>query len=385
MQKRKYGKLGFDVSAFGMGCMRLPTIVDSEGKAQVDKEKAFEMIHYAADNGVNYFDTAYGYHGQTSESVLGEALEIGGRRSKVKIATKQPFAAMTTQDDIRRNLENTLKKLRTDHIDVYLIHNIQKGTWDEIKRRKVIEEYEKFKAEGLIGAIAFSYHGELPTFRDIMNYYDFGMCQIQQNLLDVDKEVTEEAIQLAGEKGTALVIMEPLRGGNLASAPTRVKKLYENYPTQRSHVDWAFRHLLNYPEVSCILSGTTTLEQLKDNIRIFSAPDAIPGCLTAEDKALLGKVKASYESVVTIPCTGCNYCMPCPQNVDIPGIFSRFNDATMFESFDPSRRTYMFLTRAGKDATGCVECGLCEAQCPQHIDIINQLKMAHEPLKGWAE
>jgi predicted aldo/keto reductase-like oxidoreductase len=243
MQYRNYGKLGYQVSAFGMGCMRLPRIIKDD-KATVDREKAYELIRYAADNGVNYFDTAYGYHNMTSEEVLGEALE-GGRREKVKIATKQPFGVMTTQADIRKNLEATLKKLRTSYIDVYLIHNINAGCWEGIKQRKIIEEFEQFRSEGLIRAIAFSYHGTLPGFSEVLRFYDWGMCQIQQNLIDVDREATAEGIRLAGEKGCALVIMEPIRGGSLAFPPPAVKAIYDEYPQKRNAVEWAFRHLIN--------------------------------------------------------------------------------------------------------------------------------------------
>ncbi len=384
MQYRPYGKLGYEVSALGMGCMRLPRKADAEGKMSVDLEKAFEMIRYAADNGVNYFDTAMTYHNMHSEAVLGEALD-GGRREKVKIATKQPFGQMATQGDIRRNLENTLKKLRTDYLDVYLIHNIQAPQWDEIKQRKIIEEYEKFRSEGLIRAIGFSYHGELPGFRDVLYFYDWGMCQVQQNLLDVDQEVTQEAIVLAGKKGCALVIMEPLRGGGLVTPPASVKALYDAYPVKRSGLEWAFAHLINYPEVSTILSGMTTLEQLKENIELFSRPDMVPGCLSAEDKALLGRVKEAYESLAVIPCTACEYCLPCPQGVNIPGVFARYNEGAMFDNFAQPQRSYMFMERAKGSADYCVKCGACEEKCPQHIAIMEQLEVAHDRLKGWVE
>ncbi|MDR2515192.1 MAG: aldo/keto reductase [Christensenellaceae bacterium] len=385
MNLRKYGKkLGYEVSALGLGCMRLPRKTDAEGKMIVDREKAYELIRYAAQNGINYFDTAYGYHNQTSEEVLGEALE-GGLREKVKIATKQPFNVMTTQGDIRRNLENTLKKLRTDYIDVYLIHNIQAPFWDEIKRRKVIEEYEKFRAEGLIRGIAFSYHGEFPCFKDVLSFYDWDMAQIQQNLVDIDHEATEEAIRMAGEKGTAMVIMEPLRGGGLALPPAPVKKIYDEVAPGRSGVEWAFRHLLNYPEVSTILSGMTTMEQLKENIAIFSKPDAVAGCLSAAEKQALLRAKTTYESMTAVPCTGCEYCLPCPQGVSIPGVFSGYNEGFMFENFAQPQRSYMFMTRRGADASKCVECGACEAKCPQQIAIVAELKKAHAKLSGWVE
>jgi predicted aldo/keto reductase-like oxidoreductase len=392
MQYRQFGKLGYEVSAFGMGCMRLPRILKGD-HAEVDREKAWEMIRYAADHGVTYFDTAYGYHSKTSEEVLGEALE-GGRRERVKIATKQPFGVMrdlssgggkTLPENARRNLEATLKKLRTSFIDVYLIHNIGAGDWEEIKRSKVIEEYEKFRAEGLIGAIAFSYHGDYAGFKPVLDYYDWGMCQIQQNLIDVDREATEQAIRDAGKKGCALVIMEPLRGGNLAVPPAPVKAIYDSYREKRGAVEWAFRHVLNYPEVSTILSGVSTLEQLKDNIGIFSKPEAAANSLSDEEKRLIVRVREQYLALKSVPCTACEYCLPCPQGVNIPQVFGKYNDGLMFGTFEPSRRTYMFQVRAKQDASLCVGCGACEKKCPQHIGIIKELKAAHERLKGWVE
>jgi predicted aldo/keto reductase-like oxidoreductase len=385
MQYRNYGKLGFKVSALGMGCMRLPRLYkEGQEHADVDVEKAVEIIRYAVDHGINYFDSAFAYHNKTSESVLGQALD-GGYRQRVKIATKQPFAVMKTQDDIRRNLEDTLKKLRTDYIDVYMIHNIQSGNWEQTKQRKVLEEYEKFRQEGLIGAIGFSYHGKFETFKNVLDYYDWDMCQIQQNMLDVDREATEQGIKIAGQKGCALVIMEPLRGGGLTGAPDSVKKIYDTYPEKRSPVEWAFRHLVNYPQVSCILSGMTTLEQLKDNIALFSKPDFVPGCLTEQEKTILKQAKTAYEALKSIPCTACEYCMPCPHGVNIPLVFFKYNECAMFGITDQPRRSYMLAKRLKRDASLCVACGLCETKCPQHIDIINQLKIAHEALDGWIE
>jgi predicted aldo/keto reductase-like oxidoreductase len=394
MQYRNYGKLGYQVSALGLGCMRLPRIYrEGSNTAEVDREKAYEIIRYAADHGINYFDTAYGYHNRTSEEVLGEALE-GGRREKVKIVTKQPFPVMTDlksgggktiHENARRNLENTLKKLRTSYLDVYLIHNIQTSTWEDTKKNKIIEEYEKFRAEGLIRAIGFSYHGKLPGFKEVLEFYDWGMCQIQQNLLDVNNEATAEGVRLAGKKGCALVVMEPLRGGGLASPPPAVKALFNEHPVKRSAVEWAFRHILNYPEVSTVLSGLTTMEQLKEDIEIFSKPDAVPNCLSGEEKEIINRVRAKYESMVSIPCTACEYCLPCPKGVNIPGVFSKFNEGAMFGSYSQPQRSYLFQTRSGQDASLCAACGACEKKCPQHIGIIKELKTAHEALKGWVE
>jgi predicted aldo/keto reductase-like oxidoreductase len=383
MQYRNYGALGYQVSAFGMGCMRLPRIV-ANNEAVVDREKAYEMIRYAADHGVTYFDTAYGYHNMTSEEVLGEALE-GGRRERVKIATKQPFGVMKTQADIRKNLEATLTKLRTSYIDVYLIHNINQGCWEDIKKRKIIEEYERFRAEGMIKAIGFSYHGQYPCFKEVLDFYDWGMCQIQQNLIDVEREATEEGIRAAGKKGCALVIMEPIRGGNLAVPPAPVQAIYDEFPVKRGAVEWAFRHVLNYPEVSTVLSGVSTMEQLQEDIAIFSKPDAVAGCLSDAEQQIIARVREKYASLASIPCTGCEYCLPCPQGVNIPQTFSKYNDGVMFGTFEPARRSYYFQVKFKSDASLCVGCGACEQKCPQRIAIVTELQAAHERLKGWVE
>ncbi|MCL1988921.1 MAG: aldo/keto reductase [Firmicutes bacterium] len=385
MQYRNFGKLGFEVSLLGMGCMRLPFIDENDGSKGVDRDKAYELIKYAVDNGVTYFDTAYGYHATDSEAVLGEALQDGGRRQKVKIATKQPFGVMATQADIRRNLENTLKKLRTDYIDIYLLHCIMQPTWDEIQKREIFAEFEKFKAEGLIKHIGFSYHGQYPTFKEVVERYPWEMCLVQQNLLDVNREATEQAIYTAHKHDLAVVIMEPLRGGGLTKAPQVVADLYDNFPIKRTPTEWAFRHLANYPEVSAMISGMSTLEQLKENLAMFSQEDMKPNCLSEDEKKLIVAAREGYESIVTIPCTGCNYCVPCPHGVEIPRAFALYNDAHRFGHFDQPRRSYMFTRRAKHDASFCTSCGVCLPKCPQEIDIPKQLQVAHAALDGWEE
>ncbi|MGE4485205.1 MAG: aldo/keto reductase [Oscillospiraceae bacterium] len=384
MNYRTYGKLGYEVSTLGLGCMRLPRTYDGSNKAEVDREKAYEIIRYAAAHGINYFDTALTYHNGDSENVLGEALE-GGLREKVKIATKQPFANMKPNGGPRKNLEETLKKLRTDHIDIYLIHNIQAKDWEDIKRAKVYDEYLKFREEGLIKAIGCSIHGDFPHFKNVIGEYPWDMVQIQQNIIDSDKEVTEEAIKLAGKIGCALVIMEPLRGGGLANAPRKVREIYDSYPVKRPAYEWAFRHVANYPQVSCILSGMTTLDQLKQNIEIFSMPDMVPRCLTETEKTIIEEAKSAYKSLAAIPCTGCEYCMPCPKGVNIPRTFATYNAGIMFEDFDQPKRSYMYQSKYSEGADNCVACHACEKKCPQNLDIVNNLKTAHNALRGWIE
>ena len=383
MQYRNLGKTGFKTSLLGLGCMRLP-FVDGDGSKGVDIESAYELIRYAAANGINYFDTAMGYHGRESEAILGEAL-AGGLREKVWITTKQPPWEMHDKATIRRNLENTLKKLRTDYIDMYFLHRITPETWANIQKREIFAEFERFKAEGLIRHIGFSYHGNYETFPDVLARYPWEMCMVQHNLLDVNREVTEKGISLAGEHGIALAIMEPLRGGGLCYAPEPVKVAYDSYDIQRTPTEWAFRYLADRPEISVITSGMSSMEQLKENIAIFSQPDMTPGCLSDAEKAVIAKARQGYESIVTIPCTGCDYCVPCQAGVQIPSIFGLYNDAHRFGHYDQPRRAYWFAKNAKSDARQCINCGVCVPKCPQLIDIPKQLQAAHEMLDGWAE
>jgi predicted aldo/keto reductase-like oxidoreductase len=270
-------------------------------------------------------------------------------------------------------------------VDVYLIHGIGPGSWEEARDRKIPEEYEQFRREGMIRSIGFSYHGNFEHFKQVVNARDWDMCQVQQNLLDREREVTDQVYEFIGENSVALVIMEPLRGGGLANAPAKVQEIYDTYPIKHTPAEWAFRYLISRPEVSAILSGMTTLEQLKENIAIFSKPDAIPRCMSGQENELLKQVKSAYDSIVSIPCTACNYCMPCPSGVRIPHIFSLFNDGSRLEYFATQRRRYMFLTQGGGDFTKCAGCGTCGPKCPQGIDVPSQLKNAHETLKGWTE
>jgi predicted aldo/keto reductase-like oxidoreductase len=394
MQYRTLGKTGLKVSLLGMGCMRLP-FIGNDGNNGVDVPAAIEMIQYAADNGINYFDTAFGYHGGESESILGEALEH--KRKDVIYVTKQPFWEMPDDDTIRRNLENTLKKLRTDYIDVYLLHRVMPGNWEAIQQREIFRQFSEFKREGLIKHIGFSFHGDFETFKDVVAKYPWEMAKVQHNLLDINREVTPAGVELAGKAGLGVVIMEPLRGGGLAHAPRVVQNVYSNAHKkikdcesvnalhQRTPAEWAFRYLVNMPEISVITSGMSNMKQLKQNIEVFSQGDMLPGLLTDEEKHVINSARKAYQSIVTIPCTTCNYCVPCPAGVQIPNIFGLYNDAHRFEHFDQPRRAYMFAKNAKGGVAQCTECGLCIEKCPQEINVVKELKIAHNALDGWME
>ena len=389
MLYRPLGKTGFQASLLGMGCMRLPFIDETDLTKGVDREKACEMIRYAIDQGVNYFDSAQTYHARQSEAILGEALDykVDGKslREKVWITTKHPFGSELPPDTIRSNLEATLEKLRTNYLDTYLIHGIGPGNWQNIQKWDILGTFEKFKSEGLIKHIGFSYHGNFKHFAEVVPAYPWDLCLVMHNMLDLEREVTAEGIDIAAKQGLAVTIMEPLRGGGLSQAPKSVAAIYDKYPVKRKPAEWAFRYLADNPGITSIVSGMSTMEQLKENLAIFSQPDMQPGCLTAEEKKILTSAREAYMSIVTIPCTACNYCMPCPQNVGISNIFTSYNDGNRFEFFDQARRSYMFARRGNRGADKCTSCGICVPKCPHGIDIPTQLQTAHEALKGWDE
>jgi hypothetical protein len=374
MQYRTMGKLGIRSSVFGLGCMRFNGA--PSGDSIIDEEKAVSLIRQAIDGGVTYLDTAYIYLDKTSETVLGKALQ-DGYRDKVTIATKVPSEAVHNRAEMEALLDEELRKLQTDHIDFYLMHGIQKEKWEYFKSIGAREFFEDMIRAGKIRYKCFSFHGPYEEFAYILNDWDWDMVQIQYNFMDVEKQAGTRGLQLAHSKGIPVVIMEGLLGGALAKAPDNVQALYDAFPVQRSPVEWAFRWLCDHPEVSVVLSGCNEPEQIADNLRIFDG--ALPNVMTPEEQALIERVRAAYVSRTRIGCTGCRYCMPCPNGVGIPDIFAVWNSVSLY-GIDPNTDWGFRMTKEnGHGADRCVACGACENACPQHLPIIEQLKCA------WAE
>ncbi len=369
MQMISVPTLGLRVSRLGFGAMRLPT-KEIDGKQSINREEAIAMIRRAIDQGVNYVDTAYPYHYGESELVVGDALQ-NGYREKVLLATKLPAWQVETRQDMDRLLEEQLRKLKTDYIDFYLLHSLSLKTFEKMQKLDYPEFLDKAVNSGKIRFPSFSFHDNKETFLKIVDDYPWKMAQIQMNLLDDENQATLEGMHYAAKKGIAIVLMEPLRGGALATPPAEVQKLYDAFPVHRSSVEWAFRYLYSMPEVMTILSGMSTMEQVEDNLRIFSAEAA---ALTAEETALLEKVKAAYKSRIKTGCTGCSYCQPCPKGVLIPDIFEGYDSGAMLDQMPSFWRDYEKLREAGNDAASCVACGLCQKACPQQLTIISLLK-----------
>lgn len=387
MQYRKFGRCGFQVSALGFGTMRLPTdnkINERTGdrfSGNIVESEAIRMIRYAIDNGVNYVDTAYGYHEGYSEVVTGRALK-DGYRDRVYLATKSPVWLVDKPEDFDRLLDEQLKKLQTDHIDCYLLHSLSRDTWENrVLKHNLIGKGEAAKKAGKIRYFGFSFHDDLNTFKEIVDYYDsWDFCQIQYNYMDINNQAGTEGLKYAASKGLGVVIMEPLLGGRLAKPPKVVLSVFASSGRKDSPAAWAFKWLWDQPEVSVVLSGMSTMQQVQENIKI--ADESGIGMFTSEDHGTIEKVRACFENRTIIPCTKCRYCMPCPNNVDIPGNFELYNETVIFDDLETPRNSYKHFFDDENRADKCIGCGSCEEKCPQHIRISEWMPKVHALLSA---
>jgi len=391
MNYRKMGSLGWEVSALGFGAMRLPMTP----QMSVDEEEAIKMIRYAIDNGVNYVDTAYPYHNGQSEVVVGKALKEG-YREKVHLATKSPIWMIKKADDFDTFLNEQIERLQTTP-DIYLFHGLNKGRLDKIKNLKLIEKAEAAKEEGLIKHIGFSFHDNFETFKEIIDYYNWDCCQIQYNYLDIEYQAGTKGVQYAASKGIALIIMEPIRGGKLAiperalSRKPEIKEILDKSSFKRSMPDWALQFIWNHPEVSVVLSGMSTMQQVVENVE--SANNSGINIVTEEELSTISELREAYGKYIIVPCTSCGYCLPCPNGVNIPQILRLVNDlyyyggrgrpriAFFYNRMAKTEEDYEKRKAAGEEVEGaatlCIQCGECLDKCPQQIEIPDFMEKAN--------
>jgi predicted aldo/keto reductase-like oxidoreductase len=353
---------------------------------RIDEERATLQVRHAIDHGVNYIDTAWPYHGGESEPFVGRAL-AGGYRERVKLATKLPAWLVKNRADMECFLDAQLQKLATPRIDYYLVHSVDGDTWDRVAALGVAEFLDRAKADGRIVNAGFSFHGIREDFKRIVDAYPWEFCQIQYNYLDEEHQAGTEGLKYAGSKGLGVVVMEPLRGGALASSPPppAISALWREAEQHRSPAEWALRWVWNHAEVTVALSGMNDEAQVEENLRI--AGDARPGRLTTAEVDLIGRVGRKYREIMKVGCTGCGYCQPCPSGVDIPSSFDLLNAAHTFGKSEEAG--FLYVVRAGGVLSGrpayaslCSRCMDCVQKCPQHLEIPDLLEQVAREFEG---
>jgi predicted aldo/keto reductase-like oxidoreductase len=401
MKYRKMGSLDWDVSVLGFGAMRLPTKQVKDEKTQemknvIEEDLAIKMIRYAIDNGVNYVDTAYPYHGGESEILVGKALK-DGYREKVHLTTKLPMWMVKKTEDFDFYLNQQIERLQTNP-DIYLFHGLTKSRLEKIKDLNLIEKMEQAKAAGLIKHIGFSFHDKFEVFKEIIDFYDWDCCQMQFNYLDIDYQAGTKGLEYAGAKNIAVIVMEPIRGGKLAipdnqlESKLEIREVLEASKVRRKMADWALQFVWNHPEVSVVLSGMSTMQHVIENID--SARLSGVNCLTNDELNTISDLRKAYEKYIMVPCTSCGYCIPCPNNVSIPSVFRLLNEVAYWGESGRQRITffynYMSKTQEAIEekkskweefegaATLCIQCGECLEKCPQQIEIPDYMEKANE-------
>ncbi|MGI6004342.1 MAG: aldo/keto reductase [Christensenellales bacterium] len=372
MEKRILGKTGVEASLLGFGAMRLPMIPGSG----VDRPRGIRMIRRGVDEGISYIDTAYTYLASESEIVVGQALK-DGYRDRVTLTTKLPPWLVESKEHAMAMVDDMLKKLDVDHLDFLLLHALDVKNIVTMEQYELLDVLEKAKSAGKIRFAGFSFHAGYETFESLLGLYGWDLAQIQLNILDENYQAGVRGLHLAHEKNIPVVIMEPLKGGLLGRPqPEAVRAIIGN---ERSMPSWAFHYLANLP-VSVILSGFSCEEHLEETLNIFNNDDMSQGHLSEAELDVINQVRAFYNRSLQVQCTGCRYCMPCPQQVDIPFIFEHFNDVSLSGNVRKGFSAYQRLSEMNQGVDQCVECGVCEDACPQHLPIREKLRYAHQSL-----
>ena len=358
-----------NLSILGFGCMRFPKKGNSFDEEEIKRE-----LLYAIDSGVNYFDMAYIYPG--IEEVFGKIMEQCGFRDKINIATKLPHYMMKDTADMQKHFDEQLRRLRTDHVDYYLMHMLPDlKTWNTLTEHGALDWLNKLKKEGKIRKLGFSFHGNTNLILEILNAYSWDFCQVQYNYVDEHSQAGRKGVEAAYEKGIPVIIMEPLKGGRLVNnLPREAQSAFNASPRRYTPAEWGLRWLWDQPGISVILSGMNSMEMVRENIRIAS--EVTVGSFTPEDFRTIEKVRKAINKKTKVPCTGCAYCMPCPFGIDIPGSFHCLN-TSYTDNYAVGIKEYAMCTALKTQqsmASLCKECGRCEQYCPQGIAIRNELK-----------
>jgi predicted aldo/keto reductase-like oxidoreductase len=379
LKYRDFGKkLNWKVSALGFGAMRLPIIGNDASK--IDEQEAMKMIRYAIDHGVNYVDTAYVYHRGNSETFLAKVLS-DGYREKIKLATKMPTWQVKSEQDMDMYLDEQLRRLNLDYVDFYLLHGLTGERFQKLKELNVLGWAEGRMEEGKFRHLGFSFHDEFEVFKKIVDAYDgWTLCQIQYNYIDAEYQAGTRGLEYAALRGLAVVVMEPIAGGRLAfKPPAQVQSIWDGAEVKRTPAEWALMWVWNHPEVSVVLSGMSTMQQVVENVR--SANRSGPKVLSQKELHLVERIAQKYKELGFVGCSGCRYCLPCPEGVKIPDIISLYNEYYVHSDKDEIKKKYWEHITPESQAKRCQRCGNCEQLCPQQLpvrDIISRAAMIFE-------
>ncbi|MEN6330174.1 MAG: aldo/keto reductase [Methanobacteriaceae archaeon] len=377
MLYRKIKKTGDELSVLGFGAMRLPS-----KNGRTDEKRATEQIRYAIDHGVNFVDTAIAY---MNEPLVGRILG-DGYREKVKLATKIPPWKVNKPEEMEKITDIQLDNFQTHYIDYYMLHGLNTSGWKKMLEFDALKFLDKLKDDGKIINAGFSFHADIGLFKEIVDAYDWDFCLIQYNYLDEENQAGKEGLEYAAQKGMGVLVMEPFRGGNLTrNIPPEVQEIWEEAPVKRTPAEWALRWVLNHPGVTCVLSGMNEEKHIQENLRI--ADEALPNSLSLEELELIGKVRDKYRKMMKIGCTGCRYCMPCPNGVDIARCFQFYDSMHLFNEGKLRSQVMYTMSTGGFEgekayASQCTKCGRCEKHCPQELPIMDLLDDVSQDMEG---
>lgn len=359
------------ISLLGLGCMRLPT--KEAGKEDIDYDAAGQIVDEAIKKGITYFDTAYGYHDGDSERFLGKTLPNYPRES-YNLASKLPSWYIRRGNDSRRILEEQMTRLNADYLDFYLLHSVQEGSWPVFRDHNCYEAVRAFREEGLIRHMGFSFHGDLPLLKELLDNYEWEFVQLQLNYYDWFNGSAKAEYDLVRAHGLPVIVMEPVMGGKLANLTDKTKSVLDKAgQKEKSYASWAIRFAASQEGVMTVLSGMSNIEQLRDNLQTMESFQPF----SEEETALVEEASNAFREFFAIPCTGCAYCSVCPKKVEIPAIFSLYNAYNLDRNLEKFKSDYAASGfQAGVAA--CVDCKKCERFCPQEIKIPDRLRKIKE-------
>lgn len=371
MEYRMMQNINAKTSLLGFGCMRFPLNQDGS----IDEEETFAMLDKAYQAGVNYFDTAYPYHGGASEPVVGRALARYPRES-FYLATKLPIWEVKTIDDVKTIFTKQLERLNMEYVDFYLMHALNKERWETIKKLGILNYCEELRKEGKIRYLGFSFHDDYEVFEEIVTSYPWDFCQIQLNYMDKDTQATTKGVELAESLGIPMVIMEPVKGGSLANLPDDINRMFQEVRPEDSIASWALRYVGSFSNVKVILSGMSDMSQVEDNLKTFVNFEP----LSNQEQQIVENVAETLHSRVQNGCTACKYCMPCPAGVNIPGSFGVWNEYHVYGNLKDTAYSWTKEIPEEAKPKNCIKCGKCEKVCPQKISIREDLERLQKEL-----